>query len=262
MHYTAGVASVLPMNFTTILDHVLDRALGVLPSATPVGIQSLAGLERAFRRLPAPALMLDVPGWLTSREERALYYAGLCLPGPFLEIGPWLGRSTVLLARGIQDSSVPKRFVTYELAPTPANFRPMGADRVGFFYPPESPVSMGSCAREVYERDIDPAVSHPKGVAGLLQDNLIRYGVARDVIVRVGDFRSSPVEQAGFVFADCMHDTVEIERNLPDLKVRIRPGGVLACHDTTPENELLLRGNLDLACSFRVDSLFFGQLAR
>jgi hypothetical protein len=45
-----------------------------------------------------------VAGWSSPREKQLLYAFGRWLPGPFLEIGPWVGKSTCCIASGIRDS--------------------------------------------------------------------------------------------------------------------------------------------------------------
>src|SRR5580698_5996613 len=54
-----------------------------------------------------PFQLGDLPyGWLTSFEASLLFSAGRELDGPFLEVGSWVGRSTVCIARGIQSRPI------------------------------------------------------------------------------------------------------------------------------------------------------------
>jgi len=41
--------------------------------------------------------------WLSDDEARTLYALACWLPGPFLEIGAWAGKSTCCIALGIRD---------------------------------------------------------------------------------------------------------------------------------------------------------------
>src|SRR5689334_2335779 len=61
-------------------------------------------------------------GWLTPRERQALYTLGRYLPGPFVEIGAWVGLSTATIALGIKDSGERKAFTTHEFGVTEENF--------------------------------------------------------------------------------------------------------------------------------------------
>ena len=241
---------------------LVDRFFDLLPSRPdPAEISGLRAFGRKFRRWPLIAPAESVPGWLTRREQKALYYAGLCLPGPFLEVGAWAGRSTTCIALGISRSTARKPFVSCELNPTAANFRQIDADTVGFFYPPGEAVVLGTCSIAEYRQNIAPIVESPNGVIGTLRATLRERGLAEFVEIREGDFRQSQQSGFGFVFADCMHTTDEVERNVPDLRARLASGGVLACHDTTAENERLLRASLEVTASFRVGTIFFAEVA-
>src|SRR5688500_4800072 len=84
-------------------------ALGFLrPKADYSKIESLSDLYTSLGRVRFKEPM-GVGGWLSPREQQALYALARWSPGPILEIGPWLGRSTVCLARGVQDSGVEKQ---------------------------------------------------------------------------------------------------------------------------------------------------------
>ena len=194
-------------------------------------------------------------------ERRALYAIARHCQGPILEVGPWLGLSTICIARGILDSGVPKRFVTSELAPTLKNFRLAENDLIGFFYPEESKVPMGACSFEVFERDIKPVLEHPDGLLGQLRSNLAKTNVADTVEIFVGDFRALPQTKYQFLFSDSMHDENEISRNAPDLGRFLNRGSILACHDSNPANEKCLRNYFNFSYSFTVDTLFVGEIA-
>ncbi len=205
--------------------------------------------------------LTGVAGWLSPREKQLLYSFGRWLPGPFLEVGPWVGKSTCCIASGIRDSSEPKQFISAELNPTLANFRP--ADNgVGFFYPAESTENMGSCTFEEYEQEIRPIITCPGGVIGQLKRNLIRLRLDSLVDLREGHFGA--VEDRGFrfIFVDAMHSPDEIERNAGDLNRYLRPGVILACHDLHchPENEVTLRRVFRYGHTFAIDTTFVGEI--
>jgi hypothetical protein len=237
-----------------------DKFWNLFPPPDFNEISSLKKLHRALPRVRLPAPAKEIPGWMSFREQRALYALARFSPGPILEIGAWLGRSTVCIGRGIVDSGQKKEFLTCELAPTMANFRLLSENTVGFFYPPESEASMGIAPIEMFENDIKPIVSHPKGIIGQLKENLAVSNVTDVVSIFHGDFRKSTVKRYNFLFTDAMHDEVEITRNAPDLHQFLRQGSILACHDTTPENEKLLRKYFQFGHSLLVDSLFIGEI--
>jgi hypothetical protein len=239
---------------------ILDTLCKFLPPPNFEKLRSLSDLHRVLHRIHLPATVKDIPGWMSPKERKTLYALGRFSPGPILEIGAWLGRSTVCIARGIVDSGRKKEFQTCELAPTPANFRSLSETEIGFYYPPESPISMGIASVELYEADIKPIILNPKGVIGQLNDNLAASGVKEVVSIFVGDFRSSPPKPYRLIFSDAMHDEPEITRNARDLYPYLEVGAILACHDTTLENEALLKKYFTFDYSFLVDRLFVGEI--
>ena len=176
-----------------------------------------------------------------------------------LEIGPWLGLSTICLAKGILASGVHKEFVTCELNPTLANFRELPDGRIAFYYPPESETTMGICSKELFENKIKPVVEHPDGIVGQLHANLKRLNAETLVQIVPGDFRTKLAERKfRFIFADTMHEPSEIRRNAPDLLKFMTDGAILACHDTTPENRDELSRYFQFTESIQVETLFIG----
>jgi hypothetical protein len=67
---------------------------------------------------PGSHVLINIPGWLTANERRALYALARWAPGPTLEIGSRVGLFTTAIARGIKDSGVNKAFDTIDLNPT------------------------------------------------------------------------------------------------------------------------------------------------
>ncbi len=225
-------------------------------------IASLSQLTSLLPRIRVPVDTSAIPGWLSAGEQRALYALGGLAQSPMLEIGAWLGRSTVCLGQGILASGLPKEFFTCELNPTLANYREIADGRIAFYYPPQSETTMGICSRELFERDIKPVVGHPDGVVGQLRANLRRFNVDSIVEVVTGDFRSAlPLREFRFVFADTMHEPSEIRRNAPDLQRFLADGAIFACHDTTPENRDELTKHFQFTQSIQIDSLFIGVVS-
>jgi hypothetical protein len=208
-----------------------------------------------------PKLTLpNIAGWLRPEEKKVLYALSLWLPGPFLEIGAWVGLSTSIIACGIRDSKENKQFITAELNPSIHNFKPV-LDGIGFFNPVDSTTPSGVCSLELFERDIKPFVSQPGGIIGMLNKNLTDLQLQDYVQIVEGDFRRVPKLNYRFIFSDTMHDTHEILNNAPSIRELVSSGTILACHDTTSENEKTLRQCIDFNKTFIIDSLFVGEVA-
>lgn len=254
------------MNRITVLSRRAAKAVRLVtetvwqlgPAPDLDRVRTLRQLHRALPHFHLPNPPDAIHGWLTRKEQRALYALGRTVPGPILEVGAWLGKSTVCIARGIHDSNVRKEFVTCELGPTLDNFRPVDERTMGFYYPKDAAESMGTAPRELYERDIEPMVV--QGIIRQLRANLEAFGVADVVTVFHGDFRESPPRTYGLVFTDAMHDELEIRRNARDLQRFLGPGSILACHDTTIENRRLLQTYFRVGYAFFADSLFVADI--
>lgn len=218
----------------------------------------------ALEPLPEDFWAWPVPGWLTGAEEAALYVLGRHASGSVLEIGPWLGRSTVCIARGLAEQRESARpiFVTVELNPTTANWR-FDHRGVLHFHPNVDGPSLGGTDFDDYVANIHPVVSAPGGVVGELLANLTAVGVADLVKVVAGDVHEVALGRRAYrvVFTDTMHTPDEVVRNAPRLAELLAPGGVLACHDTTPENRAALGEFFDFDAEAQVDSLFVGVAA-
>ena len=220
----------------------------------------VSALPICVRRMRFPFYSVRrIDGWLSRSEERALYALGHWMSEPILEIGPWLGRSTICIAKGVKNSGRKKRFVTCELNPTPANFRPYGTE-VGFFVPAENSVPMGLSSRKGYEEEIKPIISSPGGVIAALERNLKRAGVSKMVEIHEGHFRNAPAAGYHFVFSDAMHTVDEVRTNGRDLLPMLARGAVIAFHDTTPENAAAIESIFPLKDRCLIDSLFVGKL--
>jgi predicted O-methyltransferase YrrM len=110
-----------------------DRILNL---AQDFRFNQIGDKEQLFLNIPHVRFRHNVEGvmgWLRPNERNALYALARWLPGPFLEVGPWAGLSTLVIANGIKDSKKEKFFVTYELNPKSENYRPV-ENGVGFFY--------------------------------------------------------------------------------------------------------------------------------
>jgi predicted O-methyltransferase YrrM len=201
-----------------------------------------------------------IEGWLSAPERQALYSLARWLPGPFLEIGHWCGKSTVAIARAIEDSGCAKRFDSIDLNPTEAKFVEIDG-AIGFVVPGSS-APIGLIPKDGYERDLLPVLRRPGGVQGTLRKNLSSRGLSDLVNIFEGDFKTDLASASyHFVFCDVLHDADEIGVNASALGRFLAPGAILACHDVGRDPELvrLMRGKLPLGHSVTVDSLFIAE---
>jgi hypothetical protein len=228
------------------------------PDACTLDFKQLTNIVQA---LWVPRDLTPVAGWLTSDEQRTLYALAYILNGPFLEIGAWVGKSASIIAKAIRDSGQYKKFVTSELNPTLANFRPVETG-MGFFLPPESSVCLGVATLKSWAEEMEPVLSQPGGVLGALTANLRDLDLLDLVDIRVGDFSNVPKLNYRFIFSDIMHTPNEIRNSLPTLRGIIGGRGViLAAHDWTPENENFIRHVFPVVDSVRYDTLVVYQIA-
>lgn len=164
-------------------------------------------------------------GWLTAVEASLLYMAGLELDGPFLEVGSWVGRSTVCLAKGIQ-RRLKGRETLFDT------------------------VDLGIVSVEDWRRrlrsdpllmpDMEILLSNiymPGGSIAALIENLKHHDVLHYVttILR-GDFLTIPIaREYGVIFCDTLHDDNEIALYVPKLSKLLASGGWIICDDIIDE---------------------------
>jgi predicted O-methyltransferase YrrM len=186
----------------------------------------------------------DLPeGWFSPNQVNVLYQLALATPGPILEIGPWVGRSTSVIARALRERGgrIPFHTVDYGIASEE-----------------EWQALFGSSVRA--KKDPDRYLRHinqPGGTIASLERNLDAQGLRDLVEIHRGDFhRVAPAGPFALIFCDATHSRQEIDDNIPALLRKLAPGGVLACDDITPE----LEAHLLARFAFRwhhLDSLLF-----
>lgn len=201
-----------------------------------------------------------VQGWLSPDEKKALYALALHTTGPVLEIGSWVGLSTACIALGIRDQGRDRLFITTDLNPTLEHFRPIDNDRIAFFLPNE-PSARGSCSVEQFEQQVKPVISQDGGVIAQLRKNLTALGLISLVTIIEGEFTRAPHLDYQLIFCDATHTPYEISLTMPALQPFLSAGTILACHDIDATNEAELKGYLSFSSSFKIDSLFIGQIA-
>lgn len=195
-------------------------------------------------------------GWLSEREMRLLYGFARVLDGPMLEMGAWVGRSTSVLARAVRDAGCEKRFVSTEIQPLLEDFQSVGED-VHYLSPQCGGQSIGHISAAFFDADIAPVLKAEGGVIGTLKRNLDELGLLPYVTIHVGDFATATDLGYNFIFNDCAHNAVEIERSADGLRAFIGDRTIImAAHDHTPEGEAMFRALFDVHEAMCVDTLF------
>jgi len=120
---------------------------------------------------------------------------------------------------------------------------------------------MVECSVQIFERDVKPVLSRPGGVIGQLNTNLRERKLEPFVEIFEGDFRDLDVESFDFIFSDAMHNEAEITSNVYDTVRKLKPGGILACHDIDDANFQVLTGLVNYDESVRIEELHVGVVA-
>jgi len=245
-------------------DEVEIQRLSALRNQIPVSTcaPELSKLLAKIAALPCPEILTPIEnGWLRPEEQRILYGCALVLDGPFLEMGAWVGKSTSILARGIRDSGGGKQFVTSEICPKLENAYPLG-DEMHYSFPECGNISIGHVPRSYFETHIRPVLMQEGGVIGCLRRNLATLGLLEYVQIHVGDFSTAPDLGYEFIFNDCAHVAVEIERNAQGLRTFIGNRTlIMAAHDHSEEGETTFRRLFEIHESVVVDGLFLCRIS-
>lgn len=159
----------------------------------------------------------EADGFMPEDEARALYAAALdgAQVGPLVEIGTYLGKSTILLADAARKCG--RKLVTVD------HHRGSQEHQQGWEY--HDP------------RLVDPSVGLIDTLPGARR-NLARAEVERDVIMIVG--RSPEVAALwstplGFVFVDGGHTDEAAQADYAGWSALVADGGLLAIHDVFPD---------------------------
>ena len=199
-------------------------------------------LNESFFPHPLPELPRGFPnGWMSPKDLMTLYNVARRTPGPVLEVGPWLGRSSSAIALGLRDrvaldGAAP---VTYDLI----DFGITSAEewRARFNQPLHFDKDKGRVLSAVY---------HPGGTIAVLIKNLNENDLLPHVtnVIR-GDFLECPIARRyGMIFCDATHDEAEIRRHLPKIAELAAPGGLLVFDDIVTEDHAdMVCGYLDVA---------------
>ena len=193
----------------------------------------------ALEDFPHDDKVAGIPGWLRGEEGRLLYKMAKVIPGPILEVGAFVGKSTAHIAWGIKDSGENKRFDCVELSPTAENYRCTREypddpkfDRIAFFHPPSDDRIRSERPRHVYDEMMKPLIESDGGIFGELKRNMRKAGHGVPIDFWEGDFRNHALSgDYNMIFCDCMHNAYEVKENAARIRALAAPGGVIACHD-------------------------------
>ncbi|PWW01549.1 methyltransferase family protein [Hoeflea marina] len=224
---------------------------------------SQAGIEQVLATFSPHLHLVDVQGWLTPVQQQALHALAALTRGPVLEIGPWIGRSTCCLARGLllRSERMPgDRVVSIELNPDDSYFRRNADGDVEFWCPGDTEMR-GIAKADLFDTHAAPVISSPGGIVARLKETLARHHLQHLVEIIVGDFKDVlPVARYGLIFSDVCHTPYEIERMVAGLRPVLTPGTLLCCHDTTPENRDALEQAIAYDWTTMSGSLHIGMI--
>jgi hypothetical protein len=166
-------------------------------------------------------------GWMSEFDLQVLYNVALRATPPFLEIGPWIGRSTSAICAGIRDSGAPK---TFDLV----DFGICGVEdyKQRFGYVPDFDHP------DHVRGDLGPSITAPGGTLAVLIENLRLNGMLKFTtsICRADWIECPHGRKYGFVFIDAVHNEDEARRHLPKLKEFLLPDAIVVVDDVTAQD--------------------------
>jgi Methyltransferase domain len=166
-------------------------------------------------------------GWMNEFDLQVLYNVALQARPPFLEIGPWIGRSTSAICAGIRDSGIPK---TFDLV----DFGICGVEdykeRFGYVPDFEHP--------DHVRGELGPSITAPGGTLAVLIENLRLNGMLKfTTSICRGDWIECPHgRKYGFVFIDAVHNENEARRHVPKLKEFLLPHAIVVVDDVNEQD--------------------------
>jgi predicted O-methyltransferase YrrM len=207
--------------------------------------------ESMLLAFPVP-LSLMPDGWLSPTEMRILYTLAQQTHGPVLEIGAWLGRSTLAIAAGVRDSPNIPAFDTCDFGLTSIG---EWSERLQESFEPY--------LKDVENDIVVRSIFQTGGSIALLIDNLRKANLLKYVtsIIRGNALEVPLRNQYGFIFCDTLHYESEIRTYGAFLNNLLADGGWIVCDDVISE-ELgsILREYIDF--EFLVYSLPIDQYSK
>ena len=208
------------------------------------------GIKIFIRFIHSLGLFFPPEGFINLFECYNLYKLGKKIPGPFLEIGPWVGRSTACIAHGIKKSGKKKEFHTGD---------------IGFSTEKEWEDFFGSSLEQKIPKVRNRYLKHIIREGGSIQsliENLRNRKLDEFVTVHKGNFRDIAFgKKFNLIFCDATHDLKEIEINIPKIKKMLSDEGVLVCDDIkTEEMESALKSYFNFQKVTNDKGFFIGYL--
>jgi predicted O-methyltransferase YrrM len=177
----------------------------------PTGwVSRLSWLRRyGVRNLPAH-VSREIPGFLQDEEAVALFQIARNLPpgSTVVELGSWLGKTSVVIAKGLQRGSGSRLYCIDPFAPA------------------------GDARSVVRYRELAGALGG--GLRDAFLANLDRHDVADRVSVLQGfshEFSGDWEDEIDCLFIDADHSYEAVARDLEEWSGFVRPGGWLLLHD-------------------------------
>ena len=158
-----------------------------------------------------------IPGWLSEDEAITLYELARRLPadGPVaVEIGSWLGKSSLVLSKGLKGKTQPKLYC----------IDPFNGDA-------------DANDRALYGREMN---AMEKTLEQTFLDNMKKHGVleiVRPVVAYSFEVAPDFKEPIDLLFIDGNHDYPAVLQDYEQWTPLIKPGGVIAFHDVVFESD-------------------------
>lgn len=178
-------------------------------------IERLKLLYHGWSYLPIMGY-IPINGWLATGEAISLYNTARALPEKnpvVVEIGSWQGKSSVVIAKGLQGKTNPRFFC----------IDPFNADGDAASLDDYSGrlASMNISLREQFEKNL----SNNR----VLDMVTVLQGYSHDFTERVED----PVD---FLFIDGNHEYNAVRKDFEDWSPKLKPGGWIGFHDVSFNN--------------------------
>jgi hypothetical protein len=166
-------------------------------------------------------------GWMTPLELQLLYNLGKHASGDFLEIGPWIGRSTTAIALGRRD--------------TAPNLWKFDTVDFGFVSLKDFCEAMRVGMEYASTEEIARPILTTGGTTTHLLENLRKRDLLKYVtsIIRGNSVEAPLRDSYGVIFCDATHSEFEIDVTGPVLAKVARPGTWLMCDDLHMHDNLV-----------------------
>ena len=177
----------------------------------------------------------DLPfGWLIKTDSLTLYYMAQYAEGPFLEIGSFVGKSTVSISKGIKDSGREIEFNTTDVHPETLE---------------KWCICDGGDGPSDKERDIINDIMETGGSLCHLRNNIGDRDLSDYVNIYKGFYQEvAPKKRYGMIFSDTTHSVKQTKETISSLKPFLKEKSYLICHDIFSWDQVLeILNNIDIS---------------